>query len=123
MKPALVAVTALLGLSLAAPAQGAEGKVPFRRKCTVRHLLDDTGRKKVGPNLHGVAGRPIASMPGFGYSKALPRHAGKRWTDGSLSAWLTKPRAFAKGTRMAFPGFRKAGDRAAVITYLKEAAQ
>ena len=123
MKPALVAVAALLGLSLATPAQGTEGKALFRKKCTICHLLDDTGRKKVGPNLHGVAGRPIASMPGFGYSKALLKHAGKRWTDGNLDAWLTRPRAFAKGTRMAFPGFRKAGDRAAVITYLKEAAQ
>ena len=123
MKPALVAVAALSGLSLSAPTQGAEGKALFGKKCTIRHLLDDTGGRKVGPDLHGVAGRPIASVPGFGYSKALLRHAAKRWTDGNLGAWPTRPRAFTKGMRMAFPGFRRAGDRAAVITYLKEAAQ
>ena len=94
-----------------------------RRKCTICHRLDETGKKKVGPNLWGVVGRPIASAPGFKYSKGLGKHAGKTWTEDNLNAWLTKPRAFAKGTRMAFPGFRKAGQRAVVIAYLRSAVQ
>lgn len=124
MRIVAIAVAAVLvggiGASAAADVEGAK---LFKKKCTVCHRLDETGKKKVGPNLWGVVGRPIASAPGFKYSKGLGRHKGKTWTEENLDAWLTKPRAFAKGTRMAFPGFRKAGQRAAVIAYLRSAVQ
>ncbi len=118
------AVAAALFAGIVAPAAAdIDGAKLFKKKCTVCHRLDETGKKKVGPNLMGVVGRPVASMPGFKYSKALARHRGKVWTEENLDAWLTKPRAFAKGTRMAFPGFRKAGQRAAVIAYLRSAVE
>ncbi len=119
------AAAVLLAGLVAPPAAAADfdGAKLFKQKCAVCHRLDETGRKKVGPNLWGVVGRPVASAPGFKYSKALARHAGKAWTEENLDAWLTKPRAFAKGTRMAFPGFRKAGQRAAVIAYLRSAVE
>ena len=124
MRIVAIAVAAVLvggiGASAAADVDGAK---LFKKKCTVCHRLDETGKKKVGPNLWGVVGRPIASAPGFKYSKGLGKHKGKSWTEENLNAWLTKPRAFAKGTRMAFPGFRKAGQRAAVIAYLRSAIE
>ncbi len=120
---AIAVAAALVGGIGSAPAADVDGAKLFKKKCTVCHRLDETGKKKVGPNLWGVVGRPIASAPGFKYSKGLGRHKGKTWTEENLDAWLTKPRAFAKGTRMAFPGFRKAGQRAAVIAYLRSAVQ
>ena len=122
--PAL-AVAAALAAGIAAPPAAADidGAKLFKKKCTIYHRLDESGKKRVGPNLWGVVGRPIASAPGFKYSKGLGKHAGKTWTEENLDTWLTKPRAFAKGTRMAFPGFRKAGQRAVVIAYLRSAVQ
>ncbi len=121
---AFVVATALLsGIGAPGVAAAADGAQLFKKKCTTCHRLDETGKKKVGPNLWGVVGRPIASMPGFKYSKGLGKHAGRSWTEENLDAWLTKPRAFAKGTRMAFPGFRKAEQRAAVIAYLRSAVE
>ncbi len=73
----------------------------------------------MGPNLHGVVGRPIATHPGFAYSAAL-RGAGGRWTYEALDHFLTSPaRAFA-GTKMTFAGFRNPRDRAQVIAFLAE---
>ncbi len=118
-----VAAALLAGMASPATADGADGAKLFKQKCTVCHRLDDSGKKKVGPNLWGVVGRPIASAPGFKYSKGLGKHKDKTWTEENLDAWLTKPRAFAKGTRMAFPGFRKAEQRAAVIAFLRSAVE
>ena len=125
MRIRALAVAAAFRAGLGAPAAAADidGAKLFKKKCTICHRLDETDKKKVGPNLWGVVGRPIASAPGFKYFKGLGKHAGKTWTEENLDTWLTKPRAFAKGTRMAFPGFRKAGQRAAVIAYLRSAVQ
>jgi len=124
MRIRALASAAALAASMAAPAAAEiDGAQLFKKKCATCHRLDETGKKKVGPNLWGAVGRPIASAPGFKYSRALGNHAGKTWTEENLDAWLTRPRAFAKGTRMAFPGFRKAEERAAVIAYLRSAVQ
>lgn len=40
------------------------------------------------------------------------------WDAETLNAFLTKPREYAPGTKMAFNGLRKEEDRANVIAYL-----
>ena len=40
-----------------------------------------------------------------------------RWVENLLS-FLAAPKAFAKGTSMAFPGFKKEKDRADCVAYL-----
>jgi cytochrome c len=87
--------------------------------CASCHSFGPGEPNRVGPNLHGVVGRPIASHPGFNYSAALAG-AGGRWTYEALDHFLTSPaRAFA-GTKMTFAGFRNPRDRAQVIAYLAE---
>jgi len=88
------------------------------KRCKACHVADSSGKHKIGPNLFGVVGRKIASASGYRYSKALKSHAGETWDNENLNAWLLKPRAFAKGTKMSFRGFKKAKDRADVIAYL-----
>ena len=41
------------------------------------------------------------------------------WDEKNLSEFLTNPKKFVKGTKMAFPGLKKEKDRKAIITYLK----
>jgi len=99
-------------------ADAAAGAKVFR-KCKACHRVEADGGNGVGPNLHGVVGRVIASHDGFNYSDALKGKDGA-WTYEQLNAFLTKPKDWAPGTKMAFPGLRKDADRANVIAYLNE---
>ncbi|WP_417211253.1 c-type cytochrome [Antarctobacter sp.] len=90
------------------------------RKCKACHAVGEGAENKVGPMLNNIVGRQMASVEGFDYSKALGAmgEAGEVWTPEAMDAFLTKPRDYAKGTKMAFPGLRKDDDRADVIAYL-----
>jgi cytochrome c2 len=93
------------------------GKALFTR-CSNCHIADPSGKHKVGPNLSGVVGRAVAAAPGYAYSADL-KNLGQSWDEVRLDAWLAGPQNLAKGTKMVFPGFVKAQDRADVIAYLK----
>jgi cytochrome c len=57
-------------------------------------------------------------MAGFAYSAAL-KALGGTWTADDLDTFLTKPSAYAPGTKMTFAGLPDGDQRAAVIAYLK----
>lgn len=86
------------------------------RKCSACHKVV-AGENAVGPYLHGVVGRGIAAVDGFGYSGALASLEGD-WTAEELSGFLADPKGYAPGTTMGFAGLAKAGERADVIAYL-----
>jgi len=88
------------------------------KKCKSCHNVDAGGPNGTGPGLYGVVGNDIASHDGFSYSAALNDLSGA-WTYEALDAYLTKPSAYAPGTKMIFVGLKKAEDRAAVIQYLR----
>ena len=85
--------------------------------CVACHTFNDGGRAGLGPNLYGVVGGPHAHMQGFEYSAALKAHQGP-WTFEELDKWLTKPAAYAPGTKMTFAGIPDPKMRADVIDYL-----
>jgi cytochrome c len=85
--------------------------------CVACHSFNEGGKNGLGPNLYNVVGEEIAQVDGYTFSSALKAHTGK-WTFELLNQWLTKPAAFAPGTKMTFAGIPDAKTRADVIDYL-----
>ncbi|MCX8955389.1 c-type cytochrome [Ruegeria sp. NA] len=91
------------------------------KKCKSCHQVGEGAKHRTGPALNGVAGANAAAVEGFKYSKAMKAAAedGLIWTDEEMAAFLAKPKAYMKGTRMSFAGLKKQDDIDAVIVYLK----
>jgi len=87
-------------------------------QCSSCHTFDAGGPNRIGPNLHDVFGRAVASHTGFEYSEALVSHGGA-WDYLALNDFLQSPATAARGTRMAFAGVRNENDRVALIAYLR----
>jgi cytochrome c len=100
-------------MATADPAKGAE----VFKKCASCHNIANGGANGTGPNLWGVMGKPHGVHPGFAYSDALKAVPGN-WDFEGMNKWLTKPAAYAKGTKMNFAGLSKPEDRANLIAYL-----
>ena len=110
----------VLGLVSLAPvrAQDADaGKTTFKMKCGICHNLTP-GAHGLGPSLLGVVGSKAGTNDAnFNYSDAM-KNSGKTWDAATLDSYLTNPRAFIPGIKMAFPGLPQASDRANVIAFL-----
>ncbi|MGJ5618805.1 c-type cytochrome [Sulfitobacter sp. MF3-043] len=94
------------------------------KKCKACHQVGEGAKNRVGPILTGIVDGNAGAIDGFKYSKALQAasESGLVWTETELSAFLTKPKDYLKGTKMSFAGLRKEADVAAVIAYLKSTA-
>jgi len=101
-------------LKAADPANGAK----IATKCKACHDFTKGGPNKVGPNLWDIVGAKHAHRDDFNYSDAVKGLSGD-WSYENLDKFLTKPKDYAPGTKMAFPGLPKPEDRAAVIAYLR----
>ena len=101
---------------LLALGDAAHGEKVFKR-CSACHMIVSGGKNMIGPNLWGVIGRTAGSVTDYKYSKAMVEY-NKEWTFEEMNAYLIKPQAYIKGTKMAFAGLRKEKDRASVILYM-----
>lgn len=88
------------------------------KKCIACHTFKKGGKNKIGPNLFATIGRNRASSGGFKYSGALKKMGGT-WGYDDLDKFLAKPKAFVPGTEMSFAGVKRAGDRAALILFMR----
>ena len=115
---AVASASAVLLLSTSALAQEpTAGETAFKAKCASCHSLTG-GMSTLAPDLHGVVGRRVASLPNFKYSPAL-KELDFVWTPEKLDEWLASPHRVAAETDMTFLGLKDAKERTAVIEYLK----
>ena len=114
------AVFGALAMPTLAQGDADAGKKVFN-KCKACHMVGEGAKNRVGPELNGVVGRPIATAPDFKYSKAFMDKAadGHAWTEEELAAYLADPKGYIPGNKMAFVGLKKDEDIANVIAYLK----
>jgi cytochrome c len=87
------------------------------KACQACHNFEKGAGAKVGPPLYGVVGRAKGSIAGFEYSDAI-KGKGGTWTYEDLNAFITSPKTYAAGTKMAYGGEASAAKRADIIDYL-----
>jgi cytochrome c len=112
-------------LALLPEADPAAGEAVFR-KCAACHTAEQGGANKVGPNLWGVVGRPVASHEGFSYSAAMQEFSqggSVNWTFEHLSQFLRSPRDYVEGTAMAFAGIKNPEEEANLLAYLRSLSE
>lgn len=104
------------------PTQATEGDA-LVSQCAGCHGFSAWDRSSaLGPNLHQVVGRRVASRTDFQYSTALAEMGG-RWTRARLDEFLANPQAVAPGTLMPFAGIADKDQRERVIDYLEHMAK
>lgn len=91
------------------------------KRCTSCHNVANGGKHGTGPNLWNVVGRTAGTKDGFSYSGVMSA-SGITWGYEELNGYLANPKAYLPKNNMAFIGFRKEADRAAVIEHLRLAA-
>lgn len=116
-----LAATLMIGF-MATTATFAEGD-PVKgeksfRKCKACHGFDPA-KRKIGPHLKDIVGRQVAAVEGFKYSKVF-QEADFVWDEENLTQYLTAPRKFMKGTKMAFAGIRKPQEIKDLLAYLEQ---
>lgn len=105
---------------LLASASADKGKSDVK-KCQTCHSFEKGGGNKIGPELYGVVGRPKGSHEGFAYSGGM-KGMGGTWTYEDINAFITNPKAYVKGTIMAFAGVPSPKERAEILAYLQTAS-
>jgi cytochrome c len=117
----LVILTSSLPVAGAAEDADPQKGEALWRRCSACHEVGPGARNKVGPHLNDLFGRVAGSVADYTYSKAMIDAGadGLAWQDDTLSAFLERPKSFVPKTRMTFPGFRDAQDRADLIAFLR----
>lgn len=101
-------------IAAASPEEGEK----VMKKCKSCHTFEEGGPNRVGPNLWGVVGRPVASHEGYAYSSAMQAFGGD-WTYERLWNYLHDPRAAVPGTKMTFAGLKNDADVDNLLAWLR----
>jgi cytochrome c2 len=123
--PAILwAITMMVPFALIAQAQGvgdAQRGTQVYAQCKICHSLE-AGKNMIGPSLYGLIGRKAGSLPGFAYSPAM-KNSNVTWNNDTLSKYLTDPKAFIPGDKMAFTGIKDPSKLGDLLAYLDHATR
>ncbi len=120
-----VALAAAISAAPLLPAAAQDGDADAGRRvfaqCRACHILDNTARNNVGPNLWGLWERHAGAREGFRYSANMTAlgAAGHVWNEANLRAYLTDPKAVAPQGIMSFAGIRNPEQLNNLIAYLR----
>ena len=93
------------------------------RACVACHTLKPSEGDRAGPTLHGLFGRQIATLPGYGFSAAL-RQLDIIWTPKTVAKLFEiGPAAYTPGTKMPEQRIGREEDRAALVDFLERATK
>jgi cytochrome c len=93
------------------------------RACIACHALKPDDRERAGPNLHGLFGRRIASLPGYDFSAPL-KQLDIVWTPETVAKLFEiGPSAYTPGTKMPEQRIGRAEDREALVKFLERATR
>lgn len=108
------------GVAVIEPAVSAEasGESLFSSMCAGCHQVRNGLAHGIGPDLNGIARRPVAAARGFPYSPALSALNG-RWTDNRLDELLRSAQTLAPGTAMPDSLVPDSAARKAIVRYLR----
>lgn len=131
--PALAALALTFAVPLQA-ADAAKGESGFKKCKSCHSIIGADGTAivkggKTGPNLFGIAGRPVASFPDFKYGEGIlaANAAGAVWDEASLAAYVVDPTAWLQqvtgdagaSSKMTFKLTKGGDDMAAYLVTLK----
>ena len=93
------------------------------RACQVCHAITPESGHRAGPTLHGVMGRRIATVPGYGYSQAL-RQMDIIWSAETIARLFEiGPAAMTPGAKMPEQRITDPADRKALVDWLARVTQ
>jgi cytochrome c2 len=87
-------------------------------QCRSCHAMQAGAPSGIGPNLFGILGRRVGSLPGYAYSDAMKRVDGS-WSADRLRTFIADPGAFAPGNRMGIVTRYDAQQLNDLIAYLE----
>src|SRR5580704_5586651 len=79
-------------------------------------------RTWLAPACTPSSGAKAGSVPGYVYSPAM-KNANVTWTDDTLSKYLSDPKAFIPGDKMAFAGVKDPSKLRDLLAYLNQATR
>ncbi|MDX2307970.1 MAG: cytochrome c family protein [Hyphomicrobium sp.] len=106
-----------LAVALVAIGDVEAGRMAFK-KCAPCHTVKKGEFSRLGPDLWGIVGRPVAAAEDYYYSKAMKSLDGA-WSERRLARFLHDPKAMLPGTKMTFAGIVDEKQVADLIVYLK----
>ncbi|MBX2854628.1 MAG: c-type cytochrome [Rhodobacteraceae bacterium] len=103
------------------PETVSNGERQFARKCSVCHTLTPDSRRRAGPSLYGLFGRPAGTVDGYPYSNALTG-TDIIWSPETLDKLFDiGPDHYTPGSKMPMQRIVNPDDRTDLITYLRAA--